>query len=509
MFKLYDIRTKRQNLTQEDVDCLLGAVAKYYKESVGVESVFLGRDARIYCAEMMDRALEIFPQYGLDVYFNPVPMGTCQFYYSCMKNRDSGGVMLTASHNPKDYIGLKLVGKDVCPIAMGCGPDGGLEQVKRNYEARAGAPAAYRRGAIHIAQYQREYVEYSMKLAGVKPGDLAGLRIFGEFLSGTGGMDFAVAMDLAGADLTLSHSVPNGLFLQGDPNPIEEETMSPVREIMKKGKFDLGFCFDGDGDRMDLMFPDGSQIIPGLNMSLLVPYIRQIFSPYFGSVTALKAYVDVKAIPLALVEISRAGLEQHIIRNGHSFIKEKLQEHFAEGFVVSEEESAHYYMNFPYDPADTGKGFAPVENTLFFALLTAKALKENPAGYQRLFELQKGIYRYREWPITFSPGHEAEMEQIMAEVETLMRTCGATVIRDMDDGSDLDATLMRFCLPEHITAETEFPELWCQVAQRISRSEDGMCRWEVVASGEALCKEINDLILSITDRYVKKGIAHY
>ena len=166
-------------------------------------------------------------------------------------------------------------------------------------------------------------------------------------------------------------------------------------------------------------------------------------------------------------------------------------------------------MNFPYDPADTGKGFSPVENTLFFALLTAKALKENPAGYQRLFELQKGIYRYREWPITFSPGHEAEMEQIMAEVETLMRTCGATVIRDMDDGSDLDATLMRFCLPEHITAETEFPELWCQVAQRISRSEDGMCRWEVVASGEALCKEINDLILSITDRYVKKGIAHY
>ena len=509
MFKLYDIRIKRQNLTDEDVECLLGAVAKYYKESVRVDSVFLGRDARIYCAELMDKALEIFPQYGLDVYFNPVPMGTCQFYFSCMKNRNSGGVMLTASHNPKDYIGLKLVGRDVYPIAMGCGPDGGLEQVKRNYKERAGVAGGYRRGAIHIAQYQKEFVDYSMKLAGVQPGDLAGLRIFGEFLSGTGGMDFSVAMDLAGADLTLSHSIPNGLFLQGDPNPIEEETISPVREIVRKGKYDIGFCFDGDGDRMDLMFPDGSQIIPGLNMSLLVPYIRKIFEPYFVDGTSLKAYVDVKAIPLALVEISRAGIEQHIIRNGHSFIKEKLQEHFGEGFVVSEEESAHYYMNFPYDPDDFSQGFAPVENTLFFSLLTARAMKENRAGYQRLFELQKGIHRYREWPITFLPGHEAEMEQIMEEVEELMRSRGASVIKDMDDGTGLDAALMRFNLPEHISADTEFPQVWCQVAQRISRSEDSMTRWEVVASDADLCTEVNNLVRAITDQYVNKGIARY
>ena len=260
---------------------------------------------------------------------------------------------------------------------------------------------------------------------------------------------------------------------------------------------------------MDLMFPDGSQIIPGLNMSLLVPYIRKIFEPYFGKGTALKAYVDVKAIPLALVEISRAGIEQHIIRNGHSFIKEKLQEHFEEGFVVSEEESAHYYMNFPYDPNDFSKGFAPVENTLFFSLLTAKAMKENREGYQRLYELQKGIHRYREWPITFLPGHEAEMDRIMDEVENLMRSCGATVIKDMDDGSDLDATLMRFHLPEHITADTAFPDVWVQVAQRISRSEDGMTRWEVAASDAALCKEINNLVRSVTDEYVKKGIARY
>ena len=97
----------------------------------------------------------------------------------------------------------------------------------------------------------------------------------------------------------------------------------------------------------------------------------------------------------------------------------------------------------------------------------------------------------------------------MHEVENLMRAGGAAVIQKMDDGTDLDATLMRFHLPEHITAETVFPQCWCQVAQRISRSEDGITRWEVVASDEKLCREVNEMIRSITDVYVQKGIARY
>ena len=509
MFKLYDIRTKRQELSEEDIVRLLAAIAKYYKESVQVSSVFLGRDARLYCAELMDKALEIFPAFGLNVLYNPVPMSTCHFYYSCMQNRDAGGIMLTASHNPKEYIGIKLVGKNVCPISMEFGPDGGIGKVREHYLAGVEVPGSLPRGRIRVVQYQKEYVDYSLKLAGIKPGELAGMRIYGEFLSGSSGTDFAMAMDIAGAQVTLSHSIPDGLFLYGAPNPIEEASIAPAREAVKKGDYQLAFCFDGDGDRMDLMFPDGSQIIPGLNMSLLIPYIRKIFQQEPGArQQKLKAYVDVKAIPLALIEISRAGIEQHIIRNGHSYIKEKLLEHREEGFVVSEEESAHYYMNFPYDPDDLSKGFASVENTLFFALLTARAMKENPAGYARVYELQKGIHRFREWPLYFNAPC-AEMEQVLVEVEELLASCGASVIKQMDDGSDLDATLMRFHLPDHIDADMHFPETWCQVAQRLARSEDAMTRWEVVASDEALCTEINRLILSVTDKYVQSGLAHY
>ena len=70
-------------------------------------------------------------------------------------------------------------------------------------------------------------------------------------------------------------------------------------------------------------------------------------------------------------------------------------------------------MNFPVDPSDPSKGLTATENTLFFALLTARAVRENGAAYERIRELQKGIYRFREWPLNFRTPEK--MERIMAE----------------------------------------------------------------------------------------------
>ena len=101
------------------------------------------------------------------------------------------------------------------------------------------------------------------------------------------------------------------------------------------------------------------------------------------------------------------------------------------------------------------------------------------------------------------------MENIMQDVEDEMKRRGAVIIKDMDDGSDLDATCMRFNLPVHFTKDTAFPQRWVQVSQRISRSEDAMCRWEIVASDQKLCEEYNNIVKKIADGYVEKGYAHY
>lgn len=103
-----------------------------------------------------------------------------------------------------------------------------------------------------------------------------------------------------------------------------------------------------------------------------------------------------------------------------------------------------------------------------------------------------------------------KMPQILADVEKRMKEMGAVVIDRMDDGSDLDATLMRFNLPERIDGGTDLSKTkWAQVAQRISRSEDAMVRWEVVSNDKTECERLNSIIREIADGYVEKGFARY
>ncbi len=502
MFKAFDIRVKHSNLTQASLYALARSIARYYAEDAGIASIVIARDARLYSPEMMEALIDAFITAGVNVLANPLQISTCQFYFMCMRNPECGGVMITASHNPAEYIGIKLVGKQCSPIASGYGPKGGIERIREHYLNDSDLHGKSR-GRLRYLMMQDEYVDYSMKLAGVGENSLAGMRVFAEFLSGSGGSDFLMAFDRAGADLTLSHLVPDGLFPSGDPNPIIESSIAPAREKMRKGCFDLGFCFDGDADRMDLMYPDGQQILPCLNMSLLVPYISDIFR---ACVPRLRYYADVKAAPPAVIRIAEAGMEPHIIRNGHSFIKEKLRENLREGFMLSGEESAHCYMNFPVDIDDFTQGFVASENTLFFSLLSARARLEHAGECGAVREVQDSMFRSREWSLHFrSP---ELIDALMHDVEGEMLRRGASAIRNMDDGDSLDAVLLRSGIPSVLSADSKLDSGWWQVAGRVSRSEDAICRWEVLSGKRDIALELEEAIKTVSKPYIERGAAY-
>ena len=101
------------------------------------------------------------------------------------------------------------------------------------------------------------------------------------------------------------------------------------------------------------------------------------------------------------------------------------------------------------------------------------------------------------------------MEPVMLEVERAFASKGLSVFKHMEDGSSLDATLMRMGLPELIDETTSLDGDWLQVAQRISRSEEGMTRWEVASSSQERCQEAVGIIRGITDKYVRSGDAEY
>jgi len=220
-----------------------------------------------------------------------------------------------------------------------------------------------------------------------------------------------------------------------------------------------------------------------------------------------RIYADVKTNPLALQAQVRQGLDVTIIRNGHSFIKEALREGFSRQYLAASEESAHYYMNFPMDVGDFGAGFAATENTLFFSLLSARVWAEHPDRYERAIASQAGLVRQREWPCHFKD--ETLLEKSLAEVESEFARRGLLIMKTMADGQSLDATLMRSGLSEVLEKDSDLSAPWYQVAQRNTRSEEGIARWEVVANSDKDCHEAVALIRDITDRYVGLGLAEY
>ncbi|MDD3981103.1 MAG: phosphoglucomutase [Spirochaetia bacterium] len=544
MFKAYDIRTKSSRLTSELMRRLVAAIGRYTLEVLDTRRILLGRDGRIAAPSLMETALELLPDMGIDVLVNPLPISTCQFYYSHMMNPDCAAVMLTASHNPGEYIGLKLMAPGMKTLAMDSGPAGGITGIMAYYldgaqeaglQGRRGsfvapsgralgpggaavgggaASARPRRGKVEVRHYLEPFIEYSLRLAGVGRGSLAGVPILADFLGGTAGTEVAEAFGYAGADLRMRNLVPDGRFPAGDPNPGVARSIRGSREMMGGGGFLCGICFDGDGDRMDMLDPRGEQLSPSFNLSVLLPEVLGIFTKahargVFGK-TALwkpRIYADVKTNPLALQAQARQGLDVTIIRNGHSFIKEALREGFSRQYLAASEESAHYYMNFPLDLDDVGAGFAATENTLFFSLLSARIWAEHPERYERAMSAQSGLVRQREWPCHFKD--DALLENSLAEVECEFARRGLLIMKSMEDGQSLDATLMRSGLPEILDKDSDLSAPWYQIAQRNTRSEEGIARWEVVANTEKDCREAVEVIRSITDKYVGQGLAEY
>ena len=497
MFKAHDIRTKVENLTEDIKKRLYKAIAAYLKESIKCKSVVLCRDARLAAPELAQGLCSKLLDCGIDVLLNPLPISTCQFYYSCLKNKDSAGLMVTASHNPGNYIGIKIVGPGLSPIAYNIGPDGGIKKIQELYESNVNFSSTTI-GNCQIINDLDDYIDYSMRLAGVKEGSLSRMKFLMEFFSGSAGMEFALAFQKAGATVVYRNMIPDGYFKQGDPNPIIEKSISPTRKAMADSVFDMGFCFDGDGDRMDLMYSDGSQIIPGLNMSILIPYLLAL---YQGQKP--KFFADAKSLPLSLYQLSKAGAKVSIIKNGHSSIKAKLKEY--PEYLGAVEESSHYYLNLPFDINDFSKGFAQTECTLFFALLSARSLKERPDAYKEIKQLQNSVFRAREWSLHCDSAPE-KMLDIVEAITSRMKEQGALVIDTMEDGSPLDATLFRFNLPKIITERTDLnSKKWAQVSQRISASEDAVIRWEISSSDEQECKKLEQEIKGIVDKLYKSS----
>lgn len=488
MFKSYDIRTKEDNLDSKALRRLLDATALYIKEVVPSGRVVLGHDARLGVPALLEEAVSLFPVYGIDIVVNPLTVSTPQFYYGAMQNRTSAGIMFTASHNPGNYVGMKILLPSMVSVSYGSGPGGGIRRIKELYVEGKAPSVEKSRGRIMIKSYLDEYIDYSLTLSGAEEGSLSGLKVLCDFLSGAAGCEITQALSYAGADIKPLHLIPDGRFPSGDPNPIILSSIESAKREMMNADYDMGLLFDGDGDRMDVMMPSSMQLAPSFNFSILIKEIASLYKNMFPSI---KTYADIKANPIAVKAQSKLS-DVGLIRNGHSFIKETLSREAGEGCVAAAEESGHYYMNFPYDIDDFSSGFAATENTLFFALLTARMMKERPELYKKALEEEERTVREREWTLHFRD-HDT-MDLVQDNIRRELTRTGFSSYDTSYDGKCLDALLFRYNLPLKITPDTPLDGEWVQVVQRESRSEDNVLRWEITGSDENAVRKVKSIV---------------
>ncbi len=471
MFRAYDIRTPSSSLGTELANRLDHAMAIYFKQDLGVNGVIVAHDARSSGPRYLQIGAEIFSNAGLDVIVIPGVCSTSMFYFTAMQYPEMAAVMFGASHNPAGDTGCKILGKGVIPIAEHIGPEGGLDKIKEYYIA--GITASSKScGSIRAYDPTEDYIAYSMELAGVRKGGLKGLMVLQDYLNGAAGREMMLAFTRADTDLSPLHFTADGSFPLGDPNPVKEEVIAEGIRTLKKGGSLLGVFFDGDGDRIDFYSGSGEYLSSSFVFAGILPEIRKRF-PGDG----IGVYADLKSNPLAIMEMAKTGVTVNVIRNGHSQIKNAMYENPA--MVATVEESAHFYEAFTYQ----GARYC-TENTLYIALLTARTWLENPRKYSELFEIQSETSRAREWGYKF-PGDDHRAEALK-DVEEYFKSLGANVMSRMPNGYDLEATMMRKGIPFDINENTKLSSDWLQVCQRISQSENGLARWEVVSGDPKL-----------------------
>ena len=331
-FKAYDVRGKVPDELNDDVAYRIG---RAYAQFVQPERVAVGRDIRLTSPALTEALCRGLNDAGVDVVDIGIG-GTELVYFATAHLGLDGGIMVTASHNPPDYNGLKLVREEARPISA----DTGLIEI-RAFAERDDFPAGQRKGHIESHDILPAYIEHLLSY--VSTDALKPLKIVVNAGNGGAGPIIDLLEQHLPFDFVKIHHEPDGTFPNGVPNPMlipnREHTAKPVVDH----DADLGLAWDGDFDRC-FFFDETGRFIEGY-------YIVGLLAQAFLSRSGKERIVhDPRLTWNTLDIVSAFGGEAVQSKSGHAFIKETMRQHDAA--YGGEMSAHHYFREFSY--ADSG-----------------------------------------------------------------------------------------------------------------------------------------------------------
>ena len=324
-FGAYDIRgIYPESINQE----LAYRVGRVFPELFGAKKIAVGHDIRLSGPTIFDALVRGLTEAGCDVY-DIGQCGTEMIYFTTGFKELDGGIMITASHNPKEYNGMKFVGKGVRPIA----PKTGLLKIKaevedesRDWSFRKATGTVYRLDILH--DYIKCLLSY-VDVANLKP-----LKVVINSGNGAAGPIINELEKFLPFEIVKVHNNANGFFPNGVPNPLLQDARAETSEAVIKSGADCGVAFDGDFDRC-FLFDEKGGFIEGYYM---VGFLAEAF---LKKNRGEKIIYDPRAIWNTIDIVEKLGGSAIMCRSGHVYIKELMRK---ENAIYGGEMSAHHYF---------------------------------------------------------------------------------------------------------------------------------------------------------------------
>jgi phosphomannomutase len=336
IFQAYDVRGTYPDQVHEKGALAIGAAFVAYLQA---KRIGVGRDMRLSSPALADAFIEGATSRGADVVdYGMIP--TDVLYYAVGRDDLDGGVQITASHNPKQYNGMKMVRKQAFPLSG----EAGISDIRDMIAADRVPSAAARPGRVATKDLIEAYVEHVLSF--IDPSIIRPFNVVLDAGSGMGGLIAPKLFDRLPCRTTRLCFTIDGRFPNHEANPLIEENRRDIVERVVAERADIGIAWDGDADRC-FFIDGGGEFIPGDFITALLAEAFLLKHPGSTIIYDLRASHAVRDV------VARYGGTSLMNRVGHAFFKRRMRETNA---IFGGEVTGHYYFrdNFYAD-----NGFIP------------------------------------------------------------------------------------------------------------------------------------------------------
>jgi phosphomannomutase len=336
IFKAYDVRGLYPAEVNEDAARQIGRGFVAY---LGATRIAVSRDMRLSSPSVAAAFIEGAREQGADVVDYGM-LATDMMYFAVARDGHDGGAQITASHNPKQYNGVKLVRREAFPLSG----EAGLAEIRDMITGGTIPPPVEKGGSLSGMSVVDDYVTHVMSF--IDPSLIKPFNVVLDAGSGMAGLVAPLLFDRLPCRTTRLCFTIDGTFPNHEANPLIEENRADITERVVREKADIGIAWDGDADRC--FFIDGSgEFVAGDFVTALLAEAFLIRYP------GAKVVYDVRASYAVKDTVARYGGTALMNRVGHAFFKRRMRE---EGAIFGGEVTGHYYFrdNFYAD-----NGFIP------------------------------------------------------------------------------------------------------------------------------------------------------